>query len=230
MIKVLLVDDDIELVALLKEYLEQEGFDATGVHDGESGVAEALTGRYAITVLDVMMPRVNGVEALRRIRMKSNMPVLMLTARGDDTDRVVGLELGADDYVPKPCTPRELVARLRAILRRTQVAGSSGDQGVGLLQAGRLMMWPEQRRVEWDGKTVELTSTEFNLLHVLARNAGKPVSKRELSEHGLGRPLARFDRNIDVHLSSLRHKLGTLADGRSCIQTVYRLGYQLIKE
>jgi two-component system, OmpR family, response regulator len=230
MIKVLLVDDDVELVALLKEYLEQEGFDATGVHDGESGVAEALGGSYAIAVLDVMMPRVNGVEALRRIRMKSNMPVLMLTARGDDTDRVVGLELGADDYVPKPCTPRELVARIRAILRRTQLAGSAGEEQTGILTSGQLVLWPEQRRVEWAGELVDVTSTEFNLLHVLARNAGKPVSKRELSEQGLGRPLARFDRNIDVHLSSLRHKLGTLSDGRSCIQTVYRLGYQLIKE
>jgi two-component system, OmpR family, response regulator len=230
MIKVLLVDDDVELVALLKEYLEQEGFDATGVHDGESGIAEAVGGGYAIAVLEVMMPRVNGVEALRRIRMKSNMPVLMLTARGDDTDRVVGLELGADDYVPKPCTPRELVARIRAILRRTQMVAPTGEGPGGVLSAGPLALWPEQRRVEWAGELVDLTSTEFNLLHVLARNAGKPVSKRELSEQGLGRPLARFDRNIDVHLSSLRHKLGNLSDGRSCIQTVYRLGYQLIKE
>jgi DNA-binding response OmpR family regulator len=231
MVKVLLVDDDVELVSMLTEYLEQEGFDATGVHDGETGVNEALSGKYAIAVLDVMMPRVNGVEALRRIRMKSAIPVLMLTAKGDDTDRVVGLELGADDYVPKPCTPRELVARLRAILRRTQLAPAiPGDGHASSIIAGKLVMWPEQRRVEWEGSQVELTSTEFNLLHVLARNAGKPVSKRDLSEQGLGRPLARFDRNIDVHLSSLRHKLGTLADGRSCIQTVYRLGYQLIKE
>ncbi|HYD81270.1 MAG TPA: response regulator transcription factor [Paucimonas sp.] len=227
--RILLIDDDAELVGLLKEYLEQEGFEVTGVHDGETGVAEALSGRYAIAALDVMMPRMNGVEALRRIRMKSDLPVLMLTAKGDDTDRVVGLELGADDYVPKPCTPRELAARIRAILRRTQLAGG-GDGQSGALQVGRLVMWPEQRRAEWNGRPVELTSTEFNLLQVLAGNAGKPVSKRELSEQGLGRPLARFDRNIDVHLSSLRHKLGTLPDGRSCIQTVYRLGYQLIKE
>jgi DNA-binding response OmpR family regulator len=230
MIKVLLVDDDVELVSMLKEYLEQEGFEATGVHDGESGVEKALEGGYAIAVLDMMLPGINGVEALRRIRMKSNMPVLMLTAKGDDTDRVVGLELGADDYVPKPCTPRELVARLRAILRRTQIAQTAGDDQSSVLVVGRLMMWPEQRRVEWDGKTVELTSTEFNLLHVLLKNAGRPVSKRDLSEQGLGRALARFDRNIDVHLSSLRQKLGTLSDGRSCIQTVYRLGYQLVKE
>jgi DNA-binding response OmpR family regulator len=152
----------------------------------------------------------------------------MLTGRGDDADRILGLELGADDYVTKPCTPRELTARVRAILRRTQ--GAHGD-GPGItLTVGKLTMLPEQRRATWDGAALDLTSTEFNLLEVLARNAGRPVSKNDLSEQGLGRPLARFDRNIDVHLSSLRHKLGTLSDGRSCLQTVYRLGYQLIRE
>lgn len=228
MTKVLLVDDDVELVEMLKEYLEQEGFDVMAVHDGEAGVSEALSGQYAIAVLDVMMPRMNGVEVLRRIRMKSGMPVIMLTARGDDTDRVVGLELGADDYVPKPCTPRELTARIRAILRRTQ--GAQADNEPAMRVVGALVMWPGQRHAEWAGKPLDLTSTEFNLLEVLAREAGRPVSKSVLSEQGLGRPLARFDRSIDVHLSSIRHKLGTLADGRSCIQTVYRLGYQLIKE
>lgn len=228
MTKVLLVDDDVELVEMLKEYLEQEGFDVMAVHDGEAGVSEALSGKYTIAVLDVMMPRLNGVEALRRIRTKSGMPVIMLTARGDDTDRVVGLELGADDYVPKPCTPRELTARIRAILRRTQ--GAQADNEPAMRVVGALVMWPGQRHAEWAGKPLDLTSTEFNLLEVLAREAGRPVSKSVLSEQGLGRPLARFDRSIDVHLSSIRHKLGTLADGRSCIQTVYRLGYQLIKE
>lgn len=229
MTKVLLIDDDVELVDMLKDYLEQEGFDVKGVHDGEEGVSEALSGQYMIAVLDVMMPRMNGVETLRRIRMKSRMPVLMLTAKGDDTDRIVGLELGADDYVPKPCTPRELTARIRAILRRTRTSGLD-EESPAPLSVGALTMWPEQRRAEWAGRPLELTSTEFNLLEVLARNAGRPVSKSELSERGLGRSLARFDRSIDVHLSSIRHKLGTLADGRSCIQTVYRLGYQLIKE
>jgi len=230
--KVLLIDDDVELVAMLKEYLEQEEFEVSAVHNGEDGVAAALTGDYAIAVLDVMMPRLNGVETLRRIRMKSAMPVLMLTAKGDDTDRIVGLELGADDYVPKPCTPRELSARIRAILRRTQ-GGENGRDGVASgepLVIGALSMWPSQRRAQWHDTPLELTSTEFNLLEVLARNAGKPVSKRELSEQALGRPLARFDRSIDVHLSAIRHKLGNFADGRTCIQTVRRLGYQLIKE
>ena len=229
MSKVLLIDDDVELVSMFQEYLEQEGFEVKTAHDGEAGTAAALTGQYAIAILDVMMPRMNGLETLRRIRAASRMPILMLTARGDDTDRIVGLELGADDYVTKPCTPRELTARIRAILRRT--AGTPMDQLASApLMVGQLTMWPEQRRAAWAGATVELTSTEFNLLEVLARNAGKPVSKNTLSEQGLGRPMARFDRNIDVHLSSLRHKLGTLADGRSCLQTVYRMGYQLIKD
>ncbi len=229
MSKVLLIDDDIELVGMFQEYLEQEGFEVKAEYDGAAGAAAALTGLYAIAILDVMMPRMNGLDTLRRIRMHSRMPILMLTGRGDDTDRIVGLELGADDYVTKPCTPRELTARIRAILRRT--LGSPMElSGSPPLMVGQLTMWPEQRRATWAGTPLELTSTEFNLLEVLARNAGKPVSKNTLSEQGLGRPMARFDRNIDVHLSSLRHKLGTIADGRSCLQTVYRLGYQLIKE
>jgi DNA-binding response OmpR family regulator len=227
MTKVLLIDDDIELVEMLREYLQQEGFRVTSVHDGEKGVAEALSGRYQIAVLDVMMPRLNGVEVLRRIRMESRLPVLMLTARGDDSDRILGLELGADDYVPKPCNPRELTARLRAILRRTQMTETEHPREP--LSAGALRVWPSRRCAEWEGKTLNLTSTEFNLLEVLARNAGRPVTKAELSEQGLGRALTRFDRNIDVHLSSLRHKLGVLEDGRSCIQTLYRQGYQLIE-
>jgi DNA-binding response OmpR family regulator len=227
--QVLLIDDDTELVGMFTEYLEQEGFRVACAHDGETGAREALSGQYAIAILDVMMPRMNGIETLRRIRAASRIPVLMLTGRGDDADRILGLELGADDYVTKPCTPRELTARVRAILRRTQGAGSSDGPGI-TLTVGKLTMLPEQRRATWDGTALELTSTEFNLLEVLARNAGRPVSKNDLSEQGLGRPLARFDRNIDVHLSSLRHKLGTLSDGRSCLQTVYRLGYQLIRE
>ncbi|GAA0431602.1 response regulator transcription factor [Massilia aurea] len=225
---VLLIDDDVELVGMFAEYLEQEGFSVTCMHNGEDGARAALTGGYAIAVLDVMMPGAGGIEALRQIRAGSRMPVLMLTARGDDADRILGLELGADDYVAKPCTPRELTARVRAILRRTQAVPESGPGGV--LSVGKLTMLPEQRRATWDGQHLDLTSTEFNLLEVLARNAGRPVSKNDLSEQGLGRPLARFDRNIDVHLSSLRHKLGPLADGRSCLQTIYRQGYQLIKE
>ncbi|GGC89642.1 response regulator transcription factor [Undibacterium terreum] len=229
MTKVLLVDDDVELVDMLRQYMEREGFEVTVAHNGEAGVTEALTGVHTIAVLDVMMPRMNGVEALRRIRGKSRMPVLMLTAKGDDIDRIIGLELGADDYVPKPCTPRELVARIRAILRRTQVPDQEKISDA-VLTIGALSVWSEQRRAEWDGKPLELTSTEFSLLDILARNAGHKVSKNELSEQGLGRPLARFDRNIDVHLSSIRQKLNNLSGDRVIIQTVYRQGYMLIKE
>ncbi|MFZ6656578.1 response regulator [Undibacterium sp. TJN19] len=229
MTKVLLADDDVELLGMLKEYLEREGFIVTAAHDGEQAVAEALSGRHEIVVLDVMMPRMNGIDALRRIRGASRTPVLMLTARGDDVDRIIGLELGADDYVPKPCTPRELLARLRAILRRTQLV-SNAEQDRQSLIVGSLQLWPGQRRAEWNNKILDLTSTEFSLLELLAKNAGQTVSKNELSEQGLGRPLARFDRNIDVHLSSIRQKISAFADGRAVIQTVYRQGYMLTRE
>lgn len=224
MAAVLLIDDDVELAGMLADYLRRDGFAVDLAHDGESGVQAALTGNFAIAVLDVMMPGISGIEALRRIRAGSRMPVLMLTARGDDMDRIVGLELGADDYVPKPCLPRELAARLRAILRRS--AGAPQDNGE--LAVGPLRLHAAQRRAEWRGRLLELTSTEFNLLEVLARNAGRIVGKDELSAQALGRPLARYDRSIDVHLSSIRQKLGLLDDGRSPIQTVFRQGYQMI--
>jgi two-component system OmpR family response regulator len=229
MTKILLVDDDIELIGMLKDYLEKEGFSVSTVYDGESGAAEALSGHYALAVLDVMMPGMCGVEVLKRIRAKSTMPVVMLTAKGDDMDRILGLEIGADDYVPKPCTPRELTARIRAILRRIDIS-TIDETASAPLVVGPLTVKTEQRRAEWAGTMLNLTSIEFNILELLARNAGRPVSKKDLSELGLGRPLARFDRSIDVHMSNIRQKLGALADGRSCIETVYRLGYQLIKE
>lgn len=224
---VLLVDDDVELVELLRDYLEREGFAVAAAHDGAAGAAEAMSGGHDLVVLDVMMPGISGIQALARIRATSAVPVIMLTARGDDGDRITGLELGADDYVPKPCTPRELTARIRAILKRVSTTATASDQPI---VAGTLTVWPAQRRAERAGKVLNLTSTEFNLVEVLARNAGRPVSKADLSQDVLGRPLTRFDRSIDVHMSSIRQKLGKLADGRSCIQTVIRRGYQLIAE
>jgi two-component system OmpR family response regulator len=226
---ILLVDDDEELVDLLQNYLEREGFAVGRAEDGEEGVREALSGRYAVAVVDIMMPRMNGIEVLKAIRSRSNMPVIMLTAKGDDTDRIVGLEIGADDYIPKPCTPRELTARIRAILRRMLPADAAVDPEA-VIHAGALMMDPQRRLVEWNGLPVGLTSTEFNVLEILARNLGSPVSKKILSEQGLGRPLAPFDRSVDVHVSGIRQKLEPFADGRSCIVTVYGLGYQLIRE
>ncbi|MDR3394030.1 MAG: response regulator transcription factor [Parasulfuritortus sp.] len=225
--KVLLVDDDVELVDMMQDYLTREGFDVETAHNGEQGLERALSSDFDIAVLDVMMPRLSGIEVLARLRGHSQIPVLMLTAKGDDTDRIIGLELGADDYVPKPCTARELTARIRAILRRTGRAEHPGTQPITV---GDLVMWPEQRRAQWRNAPLELTSTEFNLLEVLARNAGRIVNKNELSEQGLGRPLTKFDRSIEVHLSKIREKLGMPADGRSIIQTVFRQGYQLIRE
>lgn len=228
MTPVLLVDDDVELTGMLVQYLANEGFAAEVAHDGESGVAGALSGRFAIVVLDVMMPRLSGIDALRRIRAASHVPVLMLTARGDDIDRVSGLNLGADDYVPKPCTPGELVARLRAILRRVSGAGMVGAEGP--VQAGPLELWPSNRRAMWQGAPLELTGNEFSLIEVLARHAGQLVSKEEISLQAFDRPLARFDRRIDVHISSIRQKLGQRPDGKPWIVSVRGMGYQFLTD
>ncbi len=224
---VLLVDDDVELVELVRDYLQEDGFGLVTAPDGASGLKLALSGTADIVVLDIMLPGSGGLETLRQIRATSTIPVIMLTARSDDIDRIIGLELGADDYVSKPCTPRELAARIRAILKRT---GSNRVPSGTAMTAGSLTILPSQRRVERAGVPIDLTSTEFSLVELLVRKAGLPVSKAELSFEGLGRPLTRFDRSIDVHMSNIRQKLGTLADGRSLIQTVTRKGYQLVIE
>ena len=221
---VLLIDDDVELVDLLRDYLDQEGFAVLTANDGTAGLS-MLSPDVDMVILDVMMPGISGIETLARMRARSNVPVLMLTARGDDADRIAGLELGADDYVAKPCTPRELTARIRAILKR---ASGAAVPIVKPISIGSLTVWPAQRRAEYSGRPVDLTSTEFNLVELLVRKAGQPVSKAELSQEGLGRALTPFDRSIDVHMSSIRQKLGKRPDGRSAIQTVIRRGYQLI--
>ena len=225
---VLLIDDDVELVEMLKEYIEQENFTVYTAHDGVAGVQLLNQHAINIVVLDVMMPKLNGIETLKLIRQQSHVPVMMLTAKGDNTDRIIGLELGADDYVPKPSSPREIVARIRAILRRVKPA-EAPQSFSEKITVGALNLWPAQRLVEWQDQAILLTSTEYSLLEILVKNAGQVVSKQDLSQQALGRPLARFDRSIDVHLSSIRHKLGLLADGRHCIQTVFKSGYQLIK-
>lgn len=221
---ILLIEDDTELAAMLRDYLEEDGFRVGVAADGESGVTAALSGDWDIVALDVMLPGIDGIEVLRRIRAASELPVLMLTARGDDIDRIVGLELGADDYVPKPCTPRELAARLRAILRRIV------ERAPKSLAAGALTLHPQGRRATLNGAPLVLTAAEFNLLELLVRHAGRPVSKDDLSQQALGRPYAPYDRSIDVHLSSVRRKLGPLDDGRSRIQNVLRRGYQYLPE
>ncbi|QFY44742.1 response regulator transcription factor [Candidatus Methylospira mobilis] len=227
MTKILMIDDDVELVELFRDYLQTEGFQLDFSHFGLSGLQLALTGAYELVMLDIMLPDITGTEVLNRIRQQSRIPVLMFTARGDDVDKIIGLESGADDYVPKPCTPRELVARLRAILRRTSYLEDIATDWPVI--AGPLKIWSERRKASWFDKELELTSTEFNLLETLANNFGRVVTKQKLSESSLGRPLAHFDRSIDVHMSSIRQKLGCQSDGRSYIQTVRGQGYQLIK-
>ena len=228
MTKVLIIDDDVELAGLFKEYLEKDGFDVGLSHLGKQGLQQALSGSYQLVILDIMLPDIKGTEVLTHIRQESRIPVLMFTAKGDDVDKIIGLESGADDYVSKPCTPRELVARIRAILRRMQPVNE--HSGKGPVMAGPLKIWTEKRKATWFDDDLMLTSTEFNLLETLAHNIGHIVTKKELSEKSLGRPLARFDRSIDVHMSSIRQKLGVQADGRSYIQTVRGQGYQLIKD
>ena len=225
--KILLIDDDVALSAMLKEFLSQEGFVVDAAFRGDIGAKQALSENYHLILFDMMMPCLNGIEVLRLIRESSQVPVLMLTAIGDDADRILGLEYGADDYVAKPCTPREISARIRAILRRVNPPIADVAE---VLEVGFIKIFPHSRKVEWHGQTLDLTSTEYNLLECLVRKAGQPVSKNELSEYGLGRKLAKFDRNIDVHVSSLRQKLNRIDDAKPAIQTVYRLGYQFLKE
>lgn len=226
--RVLHIDDDPELGDLLQQYLQGEGFDAHYCSNPLKGLELIQQMPFDLLILDVMMPEQNGLDTLKALRQKHRLPVLMLTAKGDDIDRIVGLELGADDYVAKPCLPREIVARIRAILRRTAAAsgpgagdgvaaGATGGNAAGPfplgglttpLQLGALVLQPDKRRATLHQVHLELTSAEFNILEVLIRNAGQMVSKSVLCEQGLGRPLTRYDRAIDVHLSSLRSKLG----------------------
>src|ERR1700691_4124742 len=178
---VLVIDDDVEFCSLGQEYLTAEGFSLKAVHDGEQGLQQALTNNYALVVLDVMLPGVNGFDVLRRIRSVSRIPVLLLTARGEDVDRIVGLEIGADDYLPKPFNPRELVARIRAVLRRTQGGErAAGPEVPEIVRVGEVELDPATRTVTQNGKPVELTSVEFNLLQVLLRDAGRVVTRERL--------------------------------------------------
>lgn len=223
MSRVLLVDDDDTLTELLAEYLSAEGLDVNRMPDGESGVQEILNNEYDVVVLDSMMPKMNGLDVLKTVRAQSKIPIIMLTAKGDDIDRIIGLEMGADDYVPKPCQPRELLARINAILRRSQSSGT--DSGSNSISASGVTLYPSKRQATIGDAVLELTSTEFNLLEVLMRHAGQVVSKDTLSVEALDRKLAKFDRSIDVHISSIRHKLGDA----SLIQTVRGLGYLFVK-
>lgn len=224
-VRILLIDDDADLGLMLTEYLAAEGFETTVVPNGEAGIKAALSGAYDAIILDVMLPGMGGVEVLRRVRQVSRIPVIMLTAKGDHVDRIVGLEMGADDYVPKPCYPRELVARLRAILRRLSDTGAR-TSGEALVQ-GKLRLLPPQRKVEWAGQPVELTVSEFNLLETLLAQGDQVVSKDDLSKQALGRPREPYDRSVDVHVSNLRQKLHAAAGDEIVIETVRGIGYRI---
>ncbi|MEM9301291.1 MAG: response regulator [Pseudomonadota bacterium] len=223
MTRVLLVDDDPTFCELLGEYLRAQDMNVDAVHDGDAGLRRALAGDHEIVVLDVMLPGRDGIDVLRELRRAVDLPVLMLTARGDDVDRIVGLELGADDYLAKPCNPREVVARIRAILRRVD-----RTLDLGTVDVAGLVVNPGDRTATLAGVALELTSTEFSMLHFLAARAGRSVTKADLSEHVLGRPLGPYDRSIDMHVSNLRRKLSPLPDGRDRIETIRGVGYQML--
>jgi two-component system response regulator CpxR len=218
---ILIIDDDTELTDLLAQYLEAEGFQTVCVHDGEHGVKKALNQHFDAVILDVMLPKLNGFQVLKAIREHMETPVLMLTARGDDIDRIVGLEIGADDYLPKPCNPRELVARLRAILRRTQKIPTTKP----VIEHHNIIVDCSRRHVTLNGTYLELTNAEFNILEMLIKSPGQAFSKEELTEYALGRKYTAYDRSIDVHISNLRNKLGDTPQGEPIIKTIRGFGY-----
>ena len=217
---ILIADDDTELAQLLEEYLRQEGFEVSTAVDGEQALKLAGEPGLDAMVLDIMMPRMNGIDVLKQLRKHTDLPVIMLTARGDDLDRILGLELGADDYLPKPCNPRELVARLRAILRRR-----GHSNGSPVIEVDDITLNSASRRLIRKGEEIDLTSTEFSLAQCLLQRAGTVVPKRDLYLAGLGREPVRFDRSIDMHVSNLRRKLGDSDQGTRRIETVRGIGY-----
>jgi DNA-binding response OmpR family regulator len=224
--RVLLVDDDRELCQMLSEYLAAERFEVKSVHDGGEALAELQGGEFEIVILDVMLPSVGGLDVLRKLGATYPTPILMLTARGDDVDRIVGLELGADDYLSKPFNPRELVARIRAILRRASsrsVRGGVPDE----LTVGPIALNAGTRQVQMAGKIVPLTGAEFRVLELLMRSAGQVISRDSMTEQALGRKLAAYDRSIDTHISNLRRKLELPAGKNPEIKNVRGSGYTL---
>ena len=225
MAKILIVDDDEELCELVSEYLSVEGFTVASVNDGEAGLEAALSGSHDLVILDVMMPKLNGFDLLRELRKISAIPVVMLTARGEDMERIVGLEIGADDYLPKPFNPRELVARIRAVLRRTEQAAEADEEAGERFQVGELEMATAARSVRMQGRDLSLTAVEYDLLAELVRNAGTVVKKEDLSRRVLERELSPFDRSLDMHISNLRKKIGKFRSGKNRIKTIRSVGY-----
>ncbi len=228
MIRLVMIDDDEKLVALVREYLEPQGFELLFAHDGRAGLELVAAEEPALVILDLMLPTLDGLEICRRLRQKSQVPILMLTARGDDTDRIVGLELGADDYLGKPFNPRELLARLRAILRRSaDETTKSVDEP---LWVGALSVDPASRRVELAGREIDLTTAEFDLLRALAAHAGQVLSRDRLLEEVHGSGWSAYDRSVDVHVSRIRQKLGDDPKRPALLKTVRGVGYQLSRD
>jgi two-component system response regulator CpxR len=224
--RILVVDDDVELCRLVSRYLKREGFAVEVVHSGREGVEQALSREHAIVVLDVMLPDMKGFEVLRLVRAQSRIPVLMLTARGDEQDRILGLEMGADDYLPKPFNPRELSARIDAILRRSPLAPPEATPGtVERIIVDDVELDKGARIARRAGQKVDLTTAEFDLLEQLLRSAGRVLSRDEMVRAVLGREFSPFDRSIDNHISNLRRKLGPRSDGLERIKGVRGAGY-----
>jgi DNA-binding response OmpR family regulator len=221
--RVLIIDDDVELCELLAARMSGEGFELEAVHDGPRGLERALSREHSLVVLDLMLPGMGGLDVLRRVREQSPIPVLVLTARGEDVDRILGLEIGADDYLPKPFNPRELIARIRAILRRTVHVAA----GTHPLIVGDLRLDPASREARIQGRLISITSVEFALLEMLMQHAGRIVTREELTEAVLGRKLGPFDRVIDVHVSNIRKKLGA-SQGVERIKAIRGSGYLFV--
>jgi DNA-binding response OmpR family regulator len=223
--KILIIDDDAELCEMLSEYLRKEGFEVDTVQHGVRGLERARAGEHDLLVLDVMLPGMNGFDLLRELRTSSDVPVLLLTARGDELDRIVGLEIGADDYLSKPFNARELLARIRAIGRRNARNSNTPKQPVSV---GDVELDPGSRSITLNGKMLDVTTVEFNLLEMLLRSAGSVVTRDDIASTILGRELSAFDRSIDVHISKLRKKLGNLPNGRERIKTIRNTGYMYV--
>jgi two-component system, OmpR family, response regulator CpxR len=224
--RVLVVDDDVELCQLISQYLAGQGFPVEAVHSGAKGVERALSGEHAIVVLDVMLPGIKGFEVLRCVRAQSRVPVLMLTARGNEQDRILGLEMGADDYLPKPFNPRELSARIEAILRRSRPDPTEIRPGVAeLIVVEDIELDKGARVARRAGQTVDLTTVEFDLLETMLRSAGRVLSREDMVRGVLSREFSPYDRSIDTHVSNLRRKLGPRPDGLERIKSVRGIGY-----
>lgn len=225
---VLLIDDDVELCSMLTDYLGRHGFRISAVHRGDLGLTAACEKNWAMVLLDVMLPGLDGFEVLKQLRKTSTVSVLLLTARGEDIDRIVGLEMGADDYLPKPFNSRELLARMRAVLRRSPT--QDVEAASGALSVGRLMLDAAARRAEYNGHALDLTGVEFALLESLMRSPGKVVAREELAQTVLGRQFNPFDRSLDMHVSRLRKKIAAEGANEDLVTTIRGAGYQLTVE